>query len=142
VKARPQPTPPQPDLQRRPEGPFGWLDAELVRGNWLREVGPHAAAVLVLLAIAADRRGVSFYGRDSMAVVLGLTRHELDGALQRLLDAGLVAHRPWRPGRADGVWQLLPVPPRQEVRRSGRVTSIAEALQRLGFAPPTRQTAE
>jgi hypothetical protein len=64
----------------------------------------------VLLALAADRRGASFYRRDTMARALSMTRTALDRSLERLLELGLVDLRPWLPGHPDGVWQLLPVP--------------------------------
>ena len=132
---RPPPVPPRPGLERRPTGAFGWLDAELLYDGWLVEVGPHAAATLVLLALAADRRGVSFFGRDRMALVLGMTRHEVDQALCRLLDAGLVDHRPWRAGVRDGVWQLLPTPRRHTPERSQQALTAADVLRSLGFEP-------
>lgn len=139
---RPPPTPPYPELVRQPKHGFGWLQAELLHEGWLRELGPHATAVLVLLAIAADRRGSSFYGRDRMASALGMTRHEIDNALDRLLTARLVAIRPWRPGRADGVWQLLPPPPRTDRTRQSRAISAGELLRNLGFMPQGPKTAE
>jgi hypothetical protein len=107
----------------------------LLHEHWLAEVGPHAAAVLVLLALAADRRGASFFSRDRMATALGMTRHEVDVALQRLLDAGLVDLRPWRNGGRDGVWQLLPPAPRREADRSRQVLTAADLLRNLGFLP-------
>jgi len=133
VNRRPPPVPPRPELERRPTGSFGWLDAELLHDGWLAEVGPHAAATLVLLSLAADRRGVSFFSRDRMALALGMTRHEVDVGLQRLLDAGLVDHRPWRPGTCDGVWQLLPTPPRRHAERAAAVLTAADVLRSLGF---------
>ena len=132
---RPTPAPPRPDLERRPVGAFGWLPAELLHDRWLAEVGPHAAAVLVLLALAADRRGASFFSRDRMAQALGMSHHEVDVALQRLLDAGLVDLRPWRNGTRDGVWQLLPPAPRQQQARALQVLSAADVLRSLGFRP-------
>lgn len=109
MKARP--TPPRPDLARRPSGAFGWLDARLLHEEWCARLGPAGTCVLVLLALAADDHGASFYGRERMSRALGLPRDEVDRGLARLLELGLVAHRPWRPGFADGVWQLLPLPP-------------------------------
>ncbi len=103
-------TPPRPDLIRRPDGRFGWLEDRLLRDGWLQRLGPEAVGVLVLLALAADRNGCSFYGRQRMAEALGLRRHNVDAALARLLQLRLVAHRPWHTGDADGVWQLLPLP--------------------------------
>ena len=143
---RPAPTPPRPELVRRPQGPFGWLDARLLREGWLAELGPDATAVLVLLALAADRRGASFYGRERMARELKLTRRDLDQALERLLERGLVAHRPWRAGQPDGVWQLLPLPERAIhppcPPRGGAPQSIAELLGYLGLPQTTGPTAE
>lgn len=107
---RKTPEPPRPDLERRPRGPFGWLDARLLHEGWLARLGPEATAVLVLLALAADRRGASYYGRDKMGVMTGLERREVDRALDILRAAGLVDQRPWRRGHPDGVWQLLPLP--------------------------------
>ena len=138
----PPPLPPRPEQERRPKGAFGWLEAELLHHGWLAEVGPRAAATLVLLAIAADRRGVSFFGRDRMATALGMSLHEVDEALQRLLDAGLVAHRPWRAGVRDGVWQLLPLPLRRMPERAQRPLTAGEVLRSLGFAGPGTHTAE
>ena len=135
MNRRAPPVPPRPDLARRPRGAFGWLEAELLHDGWLAEVGPHAAAVLVLLALAADRRGASFFGRDRMAVVLGMSRHDVDVALQHLVDSGLVDHRPWRAGACDGVWQLLPPPARRGPDRAIRELSAAEVLRSLGFGP-------
>ena len=129
------PVPPRPELERRPTRAFGWLDAELLHDGWLAEIGPHAAATLVLLALAADRRGVSFYGRDRMAIALGMTRHEIDQALQRLLDAGVAAFRPWRPGCTDGVWQLLPLPRRRASTPARCTLAAADVLRSLGFTP-------
>lgn len=136
MNRRPSLAPPRPDLDRRPDGAFGWLQAELLHAGWLAELGPHGAAMLVLLALAADRRGASFFSRQRMAQALAISRHEVDGALQRLLDAKLVDHRPWRAGACDGVWQLLPLPPRKEPERARQVLSAADVLRNLGFQAP------
>jgi hypothetical protein len=119
---------------RRPAGPFGWLDVRLLRDGWLGRLGPEPTAVLVILALAADRQGNSWYGRDRMALALGITREALDRALARLLDLGLVAHRPWCPGSPDGVWQLLPVAP-LVAKRGGGPESIGSILGQIGLAP-------
>ncbi|HWQ23107.1 MAG TPA: hypothetical protein VNK94_03270, partial [Gaiellaceae bacterium] len=108
--ARERPAPPCPDLVRRPVRGFGWLDARILHEGWLSRLGPDATATLAFLALAADERGASFYGRARMAAILGLDPHALHRALARLLALGLIAHRPWRPGHPDGVWQILPVP--------------------------------
>jgi hypothetical protein len=88
--------------------------------------------VLLLLALAADRRGASFYSRGRMADALGMDVGRVGRALDRLLDLDLVALRPWRSGGRDGVWQLLPVE-RQPDQQRGGVMHIAELLRSLGF---------
>ena len=135
MNRRTPPIPPRPELERRPRGAFGWLEAELLHDGWLAEVGPHTTALLVLLALAANRSGASHFSRDRMAVALGMSRHEVDGALLCLLDRSLVDHRPWRAGAADGVWQLLPPPSRRRPERAGQVRSVADVLRTLGFGP-------
>jgi len=107
---RSPPIPPYPELVRTPPPSFGWLDARLLRDEWLGRLGAEPVAVLTLLALAADRRGASFYRRETMALALSLPRRELDRSLARLVELGLVAHRPWMPRHDDGVWQILPVP--------------------------------
>lgn len=110
--ARERPAPPRPGLRRAPPRSFGWLDARILQDEWLGRLGPEATAVMTLLALAADEFGASFYLRETMAWNVGMDRRELDRCLERLLELGLVAHRPWMTGHADGVWQLLPLPPR------------------------------
>jgi hypothetical protein len=132
VPPRPRPAPPRPDLFRRPDGaPFGWLEARLLKDGWLARLGPDSTAVLVLLALAADRQGASFYGRDKMGVLLGLDRSAVDRALARLVDLGLVVQRPWSEGHPDGVWQLLPVP--LAPRRDAPAETLGSVLGRLGL---------
>jgi hypothetical protein len=142
VTPRPPPIPPRPDLLRRPPGAFGWLDARLLTEDWLADLGAEATALLVLLALAADRRGASFYGRERMARALSLPRRDVDRALARLVQLRLVAHRPWRDGHPDGVWQIMPLPPRGPHRPSpptGQPAPIADLLRSLGFQPPTAE---
>lgn len=132
---RPRPTPPRPDLVRRPRDNFGWLDARLLQEGWLARLGGDGVAVLTLLAIAADRRGASFYSRQRMASALALDLPAVDRALAKLRELGLVDARPWRAGNPDGVWQLLPLPEQVKDRRrqSHGPVAMAVLLRRLGF---------
>jgi len=123
--------PPYPDLIRRPAGRFGWLEDRLLREDWLSRLGPEGTAILVLLALAADRHGASFYGRERMANALGMNRQDVDRALAQLIELRLVAHRPWRPGHSDGVWQLLPLPAPK--RRGGEAVCITDAIKSLNL---------
>jgi len=133
---RKPPSPPQPDHIRLPGASFGWLDARLLHDRWLSSLGTDAIAVLAFLALAANHDGVSYYARDTMAATIDLDMPRLDRALDRLRDAGLLAHRPWRPGRRDGVWQLLPVDERIHTPRTNAAKSIRDTLRDLGFKQP------
>lgn len=133
------PTPPRADLVRKPQGPFGWLEAHLLHDRWLARLKPDATAVLLLLALAADRRGASFFSRFRMGDALGIDVGRVDAALDRLLEMEIVALRPWRSGRRDGVWQILPVDRQRNEQRSG-VTHVAELLRSLGFDPPSARS--
>jgi hypothetical protein len=126
--------PPRPELIRQPTGHFGWIEDRLLHDGWLARLGAEGTSVLVLLALAADRHGASFYGRERMAVQLGMSRPDVDDALRRLLELRLVAHRPWRPGHPDGIWQLLPLPTPQP--RGGEAVSLREVFQSLGLPMP------
>lgn len=127
---------------RRPHGAFGWLDARLLNDGWLADLGPEPIAVLVLLALAADRRGASFYGREKMAQALSIHRRDLDRALDRLLQLRLVDHRPWRDGHPDGVWQIMPLPTRDSranTHATERPQAFADILRSIGSQPPTAE---
>ena len=126
--------PPLPDLVRQPTGRFGWLEDRLLHDDWLARLGPEGTSVLVLLALAADRHGASFYGRERMAGKLGLSRQDVDQALNRMLELRLVAHRPWHQGSPDGIWQLLPLPQLTHQPRGGDVVSIGDMLSSLGMS--------
>lgn len=130
------PTPPHPDRVRKPEAPFGWLEAHLLHDHWLARIQPDATAVLLLLALAADRRGASYYSRARMADRLGIDIGRVNRAVDRLLELGLVALRPWRTGQRDGVWQILTVA-RRDNARTGACMSIADLLRSLGFTTPS-----
>lgn len=122
--------PPHPELLRQPDGGFGWIDMRMLHDGWLKEIGSDACAVLILLAIAADEHGASYYGRARMASQLGLDLCRIQEALSCLKDFGLVAMRPWRHGQEEGVWQLLPVPEREQ-KRSDSPQAISEILEEM-----------
>ena len=128
--------PPRPDLIRRPAGRFGWLEDRLLHDDWLARLGPEGTSVMVLLALAADRHGASFFGRERMAGKLGISRHGVDQALARMLEWQLVAHRPWCQGSPDGIWQLLPLPQSARRPRGGEAISIGDLCRSLRFQPP------
>jgi hypothetical protein len=132
-----RPQPPHPNLTRRPTAGFGWLDQSLLLDGWLQRLAPDGIAVLVLLALAADQRGASFFGRARLASTLGMSMQQVDDALKKLVDLELLAFRPWKPGCRDGIWQLLALPPTRckHSPRTGAHATIAQILASLGFSP-------
>ena len=110
------------------------MEDRLLREGWLERLGSSGAAVLLLLALAADKHGASFYSRDVMARRLAMSRAAVDQGLARLRELGLVEHRPWRPGHQDGVWQLLSLAPARPVERGGGLHSVRDVLAQLGLA--------
>jgi hypothetical protein len=67
-----------------------------------------------------------------MGRALGLSRERMNRALVRLLELRLVAHRPWRAGHPDGVWQLLPLPEIQPAPASeGTPSPMADVVAQL-----------
>jgi len=102
---------PRPDRVRSLDGvAFGWIATALLRDGWLRVLGPDDVTAYVLLCLAADRDGVSFYRRGRMARALGLGEAEVGRALDRLARLDLVAYRPFHGGAPDGFWQVLSTP--------------------------------
>ena len=138
MSKKPTLPPPRPDLIRQPTGRFGWLEDRLLHDDWLARLGSEGTSVMVLLALAADRHGASFFARERMASKLGISRHDVDQALRRMLEWHLVAHRPWRQGSPDGIWQLLPLPTPK--RRGGEAVSIGDVFRSLGLKPPDAPT--
>ena len=141
---KPSIPPPRPDFIRTPPQGFGWLDGRLLKEGWLQRLGPEPIAVLVLLVLAADRHGASFYGRERMAARLGIDRDAIDQALNRLLELGLIEHRPWRVGNPDGIWQIMPVPQpdipqHSKDQATPAAVSIGDALKQLGISTQKTQ---
>jgi len=128
-RRRPPPTVPHPDLVRKPRGAYGWLDVRLLTEHHLRDLGPEATAVLVFLALVADRRGASWWSRAKIAGSLGMSLGEVERALQRLQSHALLAHRPWKPRDLDGVWQLLPLPDPEAKPAKGGLQTIGAVLE-------------
>ncbi len=98
---------------------------------------PALSSVLVLLSLAANTQGASWYVRERMAALLGMSREKVDRALDKLLMKKLVAFHPWKRDPLNGVWQLLPLP--SSPGRKTYVLPIQEILRSLGLQPQPRQ---
>lgn len=93
----------RPERLRRVERPFGWLPCRLLQGDLLRQMSVPAKLLYMHLALAADRRGLSYWGDQRICHHLGISAAELQQARSQLVELDLIAF--------DGrVYQLLSLP--------------------------------
>lgn len=68
VSRHADPVPPRPQLERRPRGSFGWsrscLEAELLHGGWLTDLGPNAVLLQSSVRSVPGRLRVSGHGHQ------------------------------------------------------------------------------
>lgn len=132
------PSTPLPDparLRRLPKR-FSWLDHRLLRDGHLQACSsPEALALYLILACAADVRGLSYYSDKRLSKILALPSSRLSQARRSLIDNGLIAwHQPH--------YQVLCLDPEtireahlrdpaQQHNRSGQPMSLKEILQQI-----------
>lgn len=93
----------RPDRVRTVERPFGWVPCRMLTNGTIASMSPDERQLYLLLALAADRQGVSFYGDKRITRIWGCTSQELELARHALMARELVAY--------DGAtYQLLPLP--------------------------------
>jgi hypothetical protein len=100
---------PQPSRVRKIERSFAWIDHRLLRAGYLAVMSHHEQSFYLFLALAADRNGVSFYGKEKICDCLGLDDGQFLVARDRLTDLGLVAFQPYTVLSHNGFYQVLPV---------------------------------
>lgn len=105
-----KPLVPRPDLIRRTEGSFGWIDHRLLRAGHLQRLALEEIALYVFLILAADRHGVSYYHKEKISTILGLSWDRFESARDGLIERGLIAFRPFSTFDVNGFFQVLPVP--------------------------------
>lgn len=100
-------TPIRLDRVARIDGSFAAIPHRLLRDGFWAALGHHELLLYFLLALVADRQGMSFYGDDRLAALLRLARDELRAARAGLLRQDLIAYDPL--GHRH---QVLSLPPR------------------------------
>jgi hypothetical protein len=117
---------------------FSWIDHRLLRdGHIARCGGPRALALYLLLVVASDAQGLSYYSDKTAARLLSLAEGELREARRALLDAGLIAYEA-------PLYQVLSLEPpmgRAEppAPRAAETLSMSEALRRMFEAGGTNE---
>ena len=79
---------------RRVSRPFGWVDARLIREDWLRDCSPTAWALYLFWVTVADAQGLSYYADASVACRLRITSDDVSTSRAELIRAGLLAYEP------------------------------------------------
>ena len=116
-----------PDRLRRIDGSFAFLPHRFLRDEFWASLEHDELLLYVLLALVADRQGMSFYHDDRLASILRLVLDAFLDARTGLVEKDLLAHDPKGPR-----YQLLSLPP-GPVRQPTRETLPLECQ-----APPRR----
>ena len=116
----------RPDRLRRIERPFAWLPCRLLTEGWLGSLSIPANLLHLLLSLASDRQGLSYFGDPRICAELSLSPDELHSARQELINRDMLAF--------DGrIYQLLPLPRRLAIPRQARP---AQGARDRGAAGP------
>ncbi|MGA8745841.1 MAG: hypothetical protein WB507_08250 [Solirubrobacterales bacterium] len=118
-----------PERLRRVPHRFSWIDQRLLRDGHGARCGPHALALYLLLATAADAQGLSYYSERTTASLLAMNRDDLREARKRLLEAGLIAYEP-------PLYQVLSLPQSGLGEGSPAAPRPACGQQRSGSGEP------
>jgi hypothetical protein len=115
-------TPLRPDRARKIDGSFAFLPHRFLRDGFWASLDHRELLLYVLLALIADRQGMSFYFDDRLAAILRLVLDDFLAARDGLLRKDLVAYDPAGPR-----YQLLALPLRPVVAAAPRTASRAAA---------------
>jgi hypothetical protein len=89
---------------RSVEHPFGWIPCRMLTNGTISSMSPMERQLYLVLALAADRRGTSFYSDHVVQRILGCTHEQLVNARTALTARDLLLY--------DGMtYQLLRLPP-------------------------------
>jgi hypothetical protein len=114
-----------------PEG-FSWIDRRLLREGWLELLSQEALLLYLLLVIASDAQGLSFYADPTVVRILKLTHEDLFRARAELEKQRLIGYR-------CPLYQVFDVPRRQlgpsrdakRPRKEAQPTLIGEIFKEL-----------
>ena len=99
------------DRIRRIEGGFSFIPHRFLRDGFFVTLTPHELLLYMLLVLASDRNGVSFYGPDALCSVLSLQLDQTIAARKGLIEKDLIAF--------DGTrYQVLSLPDRPLSQRA------------------------
>ena len=92
-----------PDRVRQIEGGFGFIPHRFFTDGFLAALSQHELLLYLLLILAADRYGLSFYSSNAICSLLGLTANQYINTRDSLIKNDLIAY--------DGtIFQVLSLP--------------------------------
>jgi len=98
-----------PHRIREIKGSFAFIEHRFLWHGFLQQLGPHEIALYLFLVLVSNRLGLSWYSREKICYLLGLSANEYHQAREALIKKDLIAF--------DGfVFQVLslPEPPGKE----------------------------
>jgi hypothetical protein len=107
---------------------FAWIDRRVRAQRFFSRLRSDDIALYVFLALAADRDGLSCWRLDRMERELPLDGAALVAARARLIEAGLIAFRPWSARSRDGTYQVLSIEERDDAPRRGGLATMRDIL--------------
>jgi hypothetical protein len=95
----------RPDRIRITEGSFAFIPHRFLRGGFFQECTQQELCLYLLFVMAADRNGMSWYGREKLSSLCRMPTEQVRAAMHGLGRKGLIA--------CDGTdVQVLPLPPK------------------------------
>jgi hypothetical protein len=93
----------RPDRLRTIEKPFAWIPFRLLKDGLFADLSDQAKLLYLLLCLAADSQGLSYYGDPRILSYFQLSQQDIDLARSELIQKNLIAY--------DGrLYQLLSLP--------------------------------
>jgi len=123
-------TPLRPDRVRKVDGSFAFLPHRFLRDGFWASLDHRELLLYVLLALVADRQGMSFYFDDRLAAILRLVLDDFLAARAGLLRKELLAYDPAGPR-----YQLLALPPRLVIATDASSPRRPRSRSTTGPAP-------
>jgi hypothetical protein len=118
----------RPDRLRQVPAQFSWVDQRLVRDNFLRQAGPAAWALYLVLVTVADAQGLSYYSEATLSRLLRMEPLQVADCRRQLMAADLVAYQ--KP-----LYQVLALPAPKSIvppaaARADQLLSVGDILRR------------
>lgn len=120
----------RPDRLRKIDGSFAFLPHRFLRDGFWASLERDELLLYVLLALVADRQGMSFYYDDRLASTLRLVLDDFLAARTGLLRKDLAAYDPIGPR-----YQILALPPRPVIATRTESARRAPTRPVAGPAP-------